>query len=213
MEMVEMKQQATDLAKKHEDLVSFENNSFYEDQLFSGIRTDENFKLIDTEFSDCIFKNCKFFKISFLGCTFENCKFENCDLASASIKHTSFRGVKFIDTKITGIQWPDASIPLDVNFKRCLLNYSGFIEVDLRNTEIIECQLREADFTGANLTKANCSYSDFSGARFINTNLTRANFTKSTNYAIHPHGNKLCKTKFSLPEALSLLDVFDIIIE
>ena len=177
------------------------------------MRTKENFKLIDTEFSDCIFENCKFFKISFVGCTFENCKFKNCDLASASINHTSFRGVQFIDTKMTGIQWPDASIPLDVTFKRCLLNYSGFIGVDLRNTEIIECQLKEADFSETNLTNANCSYSDFTGARFINTNLTRANFKNATNYAIHPHGNKLCKTKFSLPEALSLLDVFDIIIE
>jgi uncharacterized protein YjbI with pentapeptide repeats len=78
---------------------------------------------------------------------------------------------------------------------------------------MFECQLKEADFTEANLSKADCSFSDFLGARFINTNLTRANFTNATNYSIHPHGNKLCKTKFSLPEVLSLLDVFDIIIE
>ena len=195
------------------DLLSIESNSFHEDQFFSDLKTDEGFKIIDTEFTNCIFKNCKLFKISFFDCIFENCKFENCDLASTSIKYTSFRGVKFIDTKLTGIQWADASIPLDVNFKRCLLNYSGFISVDLRNTEIIECQLREVDFSEANLSKANCHHSDFSGARFINTNLTHANFTNATSYAIHPHGNKLCKTKFSLPEALSLLNVFDIIIE
>lgn len=209
----DMKQQTSNFPEKYDESLSLGSNSFYEDQCFSGLKTDENLKIIDTDFFDCIFVNCKFFKISFLGCTFERCKFENCDLASASIKNTSFMDVKFIDTKLTGIQWPDASVPLDVNFKKCLLNYSGFIEVDLRNTEIIECQVGEADFSGANLSKANCRYSDFSGARFINTNLTRANFTNATNYAIHPQGNKLSKTKFSLPEALSLLDVFDIIIE
>ena len=89
--------------------------------------------------------------------------------------------MKFIDTKLTGIHWPDTSIPISVSFKRCLLNSSGFFDVDLRKTEIIECQLRDVDFTQANLTKANCSFSDFAGARFINTNLTYTNFTNATN--------------------------------
>jgi uncharacterized protein YjbI with pentapeptide repeats len=192
---------------------SIESNSSYEDKFFQGLKTEEGLRINDTEFSNCIFKNCKLFKVSFFDCTFENCKFENCDLASAAIKYTSFRDVTFVDSKLTGILWNEAAVPLDVKFHKCLLNYSGFIQVDLRSTELIECQLREVDFSEANLTKANCSYSDFSGARFMNTNLTRANFTHATNYAIHPHGNKLCKTKFSSPEVLSLLDVFDIIIE
>lgn len=208
-----MKQHFTELPIERDELLSIDSNFVYEDQIITDIKIDENLKIIDTEFFNCKFKNCKLFKVSFFDCTFEKCIFENCDLSSASIKYTSFNNVKFVDTKLTGVQWADAGIPLDVNFKRCLLNYSGFINVDLKNTEIIECQLREVDFSEANLSKANCSYSDFTGARFINTNLTHTNFTNATNYAIHPHGNKLCKTKFSLPEALSLLDVFDIIIE
>jgi fluoroquinolone resistance protein len=213
MKKLQKKQQSIDLSENPDSLLSIESNSFYEDQSFSGIHAEEGLRIVDTEFSECTFNSCKLFKISFSDCVFENCEFENCDLASALIKRTSFRGVNFIDTKLTGIQWADATLPLDVNFKRCLLNYSSFIDVDLRNTEMIECQLKEADFTEANMSKTNCSYSDFTGARFINTNLTRANFTNATNYAIHPHGNKLCKTKFSSPEVLSLLDVFDIIIE
>ena len=208
-----MKSKTTALPKKTDVLLAIENNSFYEDRSFSGINAAEVLKIIGTEFSGCAFNSCKLFNISFHNCMFEDCEFENCDLASASIKHTTFRGVKFIDTKLTGIQWPDAAMPLDVSFIRCLLNYCGFIAVDLRNTKMFDCQIKEADFTEANLSKADCSYSDFLGARFINTNLTRANFTNATNYSIHPHGNKLCKTKFSLPEVLSLLDVFDIIIE
>ncbi len=208
-----MKKQIIHTSGKDNSLLSLVSNSVYENKFFSGLKDSEGLEVIDTEFSNCIFKSCKFFKIVFSNCTFEDCRFENCDLASASIIHTSLRGVRFVDTKLTGIQWNEAAIPLDVNFKKCLLNYSGFIGVDLRNTEMIECQLREADFSEANLSKTNCTYSDFLGARFINTDLTRANFTNATNYAIHPHGNKLCKTKFSLPEALSLLDVFDIIIE
>lgn len=193
--------------------LQLESNSFYEDQSFSNIRLDEGTTIVGTEFSDSTFKDCKFFKVSFFNCTFENCSFENCDLGSISLTHTSLLDVRFVDTKLTGIQWADSTIPLSISCKRCLLNYSGFIGVDLRSTDMSECQCKHTDFTDANLSKANCSYSDFSGARFINTNLTATDFTDAINYAIHPDGNTLKKTKFSLPEALSLLDVYDIIIK
>lgn len=195
------------------DFSSIDNDEFYEGKMFLSLHQDEGHKTTHAEFYDCVFKNCKFFKSSFFYCIFENCQFENCDLSLSVMRSTSFRDVRFSDTKLSGIQWADAAIPLDVGFYRCLLNYSGFIGVDLTNTEIIECQLNSADFSEANLTKARCCFSDFTGARFVNTNLTRADFTNATNYSIHPHGNKLCKTKFSSPEVLSLLDVFDIIVE
>jgi len=211
-----MKQQinsSASLSRTSESSSGIASSSSYDDLVFSSIAGLATYEVIDTEFTNCTFENCKLMNISFSFCRFERCEFKNCDLSLMVIKHTSFRGVRFIDTKLSGIQWADASIPLDVNFNRCLMNYSGFIKVDLRNTEMIECQLKEADFSEANLTKANCLGSDFSGARFSNTNLTRTNFTNATNYAIHPQGNKLCKTIFSLPEALSLLNVFDIVIK
>lgn len=199
-------------AEAQEDFSTILSEESYADRTFSGLHQDEGHKTANTEFYDCIFTNCRFFKSAFFYCVFENCKFENCDLSLSLMRSTSFRDVNFYDTKLSGIQWADAAIPLNVNFYRCLLNYSGFIGVDLSNTEMLECQVKDADFSEANLSKARCSFSDFSGARFMNSNLTRADFTNAVNYAIHPHGNTLCKTKFSSPEVLSLLDVFDIIV-
>lgn len=198
---------------KRDDFLSIDSDGSYADKIFKELQQEEGQKTTNAEFYDCIFKNCKFSGSLFFYCIFENCRFEHCDLSLASLRSTSFRDVRFSDSKLSGIQWADAAFPLDVGFYRCLLNYSGFIGVDLTNTELLECQLKRVDFSEANLSKARCSFSDFSGARFSNTNLTRADFTNATNYAIHPHGNKLCKTKFSSPDVLSLLDVFDIIIE
>jgi fluoroquinolone resistance protein len=53
---------------------------------------------------------------------------------------------------------------------------------------------------------------DFSNSRFQHTNLTEADFTGATNYAIAASLNTLKKTKFSLPEAMSLLYSLDIIL-
>ena len=48
---------------------------------------------------------------------------------------------------------------------------------------------------------------------FYRTNLTEANFRHAYNYAIDFRSNMLKKTKFSLPEATSLLGGLDIILE
>lgn len=193
--------------------VNFDDGMLYEEQIYSEIVLSENTKIFEVEFFDCKFIDCKFFKVIFFNCRFENCIFQNCDLGSISIKHTVFNDVLLLESKITGVQWPDAGIPLDVKFRKSLLNYSSFIGVDLKNTELIDCQLIEVDFTETNLAKANCRDSDFAGARFVNTNLEYADLSHASNYAIHPQGNKIRKAIFSLPEALSLLDVYDIVIK
>lgn len=193
--------------------IHFHNGSLSEDHLFSELVLPENTKIVAAEFSGCTFVTCRLFKTIFFDCRFENCTFQNCDLSSLSIKHTVFNEVLFIESKLMGIQWPDAGIPLDVNFRNCTLDYSSFIGVNLKNAELTHCQLKEVDFTETNLSRANCSASDFTGARFINTNLEYTDFSQASNYAIHPDGNTLRKTIFSLPEAMTLLNAYDIIIK
>ncbi|PHR25190.1 MAG: hypothetical protein COA36_14385 [Desulfotalea sp.] len=194
-------------------MLPFTNHSYYEDHTFQAEEIQTAPQIKCAEFCDCAFVDCKFPGISFFDCIFEGCSFDNCDLTSISIKHTSFRDVLFTETKLTGIHWPDAALPLDVKFKQSILNYSNFIGVDLRSVDLVHCQLKEVDFTETNLTKADCRYSDFSGARFVKTNLSYTNLTHATGYSIHPAGNTLRKTRFSFPEAVSLLDNLDIILE
>jgi uncharacterized protein YjbI with pentapeptide repeats len=76
-----------------------------------------------------------------------------------------------------------------------------------------QCNVKEADFTETNLSKADCRHSDFTRARFVNTNLEYTDFSDASNYSIHPDGNRLKKTVFSSPDVLSLLDVYDIVIK
>ncbi len=189
------------------------DNDFFEDEIFSGIHLCQNTKLTKVEFHGCTFINCKFSKVIFFDCRFENCIFQNCDLSSILIKYSVFDGVLFEESKLTGIQWADVGIPLDVKFRQCFLNYCSFIGVDLRETEMTNCIIKEADFSETNLSKSNCRYSDFSGARFANTNLEYTDLSYASNYSIHPDGNKLKKTVFSSPDVLSLLDAYDIVIK
>ena len=69
------------------------------------------------------------------------------------------------------------------------------------------------DFSDCNLTEADFAGTDLESARFSNCDLTLANFKEARNYYIDIQHNKVKKTKFSLPEALRLLDAFDIEVE
>ena len=60
-----MEQGTTKLPNEHLELLPIESNALYEGHLFSGLNTDEGFKVINTEFCNSTFKNCKTFKISF----------------------------------------------------------------------------------------------------------------------------------------------------
>ncbi len=48
---------------------------------------------------------------------------------------------------------------------------------------------------------------------FLDTNLSYADFSKAVNYVIDPRANRLKKTVFSMPEAMSLFFAFDIILK
>jgi len=52
--------------------------------------------------------------------------------------------------------------------------------------------------------------SDFMHSSFNKTNLTSTDFTEAINYSIDPNNCNIKGAKFSLPEALSLLDQWGI---
>jgi fluoroquinolone resistance protein len=102
---------------------------------------------------------------------------------------------------------------LSVHFDDCLLNYAAFFGLTLRRSRFAGCIAREVDFREADLTEAVCTRTDFTGSKFHHTNLTKADFRHATAYTINPATNTVTKARFSLPEAVSLLNGFDIVIE
>jgi fluoroquinolone resistance protein len=167
------------------------------------------------QFQGCAFTACSFTEVHFQDCKFIECRFIECDLSLVTVKGTSFSKVIFEKSKLIGINWIEATWePLSsVGFWECNLNYSNFRCLNLRKTVMKKCLAHEADFANTNLTEADCTYTDFLESRFLQTNLTKADFTNASNYAIDATANTLKKTKFSLPEAISLLRSLDIVLE
>jgi fluoroquinolone resistance protein len=197
------------------DLVSAETTE-YEDQTFDGLALVGE-EVRAKEFAGCVFVGCSFLETAFVACRFVECEFVRCDLGLCRVEDCSFTSVKFVDSQAIGVNWTEAAWPARglfnaIGFERCAISHSTFIGLGLRRVEIVDCVAHNADFAEADLTEANCTGTDFKDSRFLHTDLTEADFTGATNYAIAANLNVLRKTRFALPEAMSLLYGLDIML-
>ncbi len=170
-------------------------------------------------FHGCTFKGCSFNEAIFQACNFSECRFEECDLSLAHFPYSTFQETRFEQSKLVGINWSEVNWTPQgllkkkfVDFHECILDYSIFIGLRLEGMDLCSCSAKHAAFEETNLTSANCTKTDFMSSRFVRTDLTKADFTGAVNYDIDAQLNTLHKTKFSLPEAVSLLRSLDIIL-
>lgn len=187
-------------------------DAYYEKRSFTGIARRKT-EVQEIEFFQCRFEGCQFLESVFRRCSFEQCTFEKCDLSIIRPLESRFIGVRFLKSKLLGVDWTLAARPATLAFRGCNVNHSTFQRLALPKLELAECTAREVDFTGANLTKADFTRTDLLGSRFVETNLTGADFSHATGYAIDPTANRLKKAIFTLPEALSLLSAFNIVLK
>ena len=195
------------------------NETNYFDEKFKNIEIPSE-SIEGSSFTDCIFYDCNLSDGTLRYCTIENCQLINCDLSLIKLPQTHFRQTSFKHCRMMGINWSQADweshsllVKKRVEFEECMLDHSLFIGLDLSETVFLNCKARKMDFEGTNLERADFSGTDLEGTRFVNCNLSGANFTTAVNYVIDASRNKLHKTRFSLPEAISLLHSLDIILE
>lgn len=175
-----------------------------------------NDRISDKEFNGCTFVKCAFNETIFQDCQFHDCTFTSCDLSLVRFANCAFTNTRFKDSQVIGVNWTETAwakskVALTpVHFSGCVINYSTFLGLNLKKITISRCTARDVSFEEANLTQADCTFTDFTNSRFLHTNLTGTDFTGAQNYNIAAGLNTLKKTKFSLPEAMSLLYNLDI---
>ncbi|MEI6222512.1 MAG: pentapeptide repeat-containing protein [bacterium] len=166
--------------------------------------------ILDKEFEDCTFDGCSFMGCRFEKCRFINCTFKGCMLSAIIPMHSSFVDVQFKDSKVIGFDWTRARNVDAIAFEECQVNYSSFRALRLAKLRMVKCEAREVDFVETDLEGGNFTGTDFAGSVFHKTNLTKADFSGAKNYQIDLRENRAKKAKFSLPEALSLLESFGV---
>lgn len=176
----------------------------------------ENFSKKSLEgqtFQACSFISCDFTESILRNTKFCACVFTNCNLSLPKLDNCRFQDVQFIDCKIVGAEFFKCEKTFfSPSFKKCFLHYCNFSDLKMKNISLKESRVHEAHFNNTILNGANFSDSDLLGTIFHNCDLSKADFSTASRYSIDPQTNKIKKAIFSLPEAVGLLQGFDIII-
>jgi uncharacterized protein YjbI with pentapeptide repeats len=165
-------------------------------------------------YEECRFRHCSFSGADLSGVTFRSCVFENCDMTLAKVEGTAFQEVRFEGCKLLGVAFSECRpLFLEMAFLDCMLKLSRFNGLGLKKTVFSNCDMEEADFTGADLTGSLFDNSNLMRTLFEHTCLEQADFRTAGNYSINPETNRLRKARFSLAGVPGLLDRYGIRIE
>lgn len=193
-------------------------NQFSDNELFKGVASTHD-ELVGLHFEACRFERCDFSETIFRECVFSECIFEECNLAMAKIPESRFEQCDFVDSKMIGVNWTEAhwrknspkkKVAFPISFLRCTLDYSIFISMNLTKARFVDCSLREVGFEDTDMECVSFGTSDLSGALFSNTRLDGSDLSLARNYTIDVCRNSIKKTRFAMPEAISLLYALEI---
>ena len=164
----------------------------------------------DQEFDGDTFTACTLLATDARDAKLIDCIFQSSALSSVKVDGAVLQ-VKFVASKIEGINFFTAKRELlSLEFENCLIRYSSFAELKLKETKFTGCTFQHVDFADADLSQADFSNAMFEECAFRNTNLTKADFRGARGYSIDPRLNKLKGAHFEVPEVFGLLDAFDI---
>jgi uncharacterized protein YjbI with pentapeptide repeats len=167
----------------------------------------------EEEFEALHFRSCTFAGTDARNAKFIDCSFTGCALSAVKLENATFQA-KFEESKIEGINFFTARrATLSLSFDRCLIRHSSFADLKIKNTKFTHCTFQHVDFADADLAECDFSNSTFEECTFQNTNLSKTDFRGAQGYAIDPRINKLLHARFDVPEVLSLLSVFRLVIE
>jgi uncharacterized protein YjbI with pentapeptide repeats len=166
------------------------------------------------DFEQCIFNKLDLSNVVFANANFTNCRFENCHLSKVSLNNTKLDDVTFLGCNLTHVDFSLANtFGLRIAFQECKLDYTLFLNRNLKETHFHECSLKEAHFIKCELTGAIIKTCNLELTKFAENNLTGVDFSTSYNIQMDPDDNKLRKAKFSLYNLPGLLTKHGIVIE
>lgn len=165
-------------------------------------------------FANCVFEQCDLSRADLSNTKFHDCVFKSCNFGLAKIDNSRWQNVRFIDSKLVGLDFTKCNTQLfSVLCTRSLLESCNFSGLNLSNCQFNEATLRNCHFSECNLQGVDFRKSSLKGTIFHKTDLRKCDFRESTGYHIDPTTNKVNGAKFSMPEAQSITEALGIIIE
>jgi uncharacterized protein YjbI with pentapeptide repeats len=131
-------------------------------------------------------------------------------MSNIIILSSTFSDAKFSICKLVGMNWSSCSNLRDLKFFDCKMDFSVFQDLNLQYLELNNCSLVDGDFSRSQLQNAKFINCNLKNSIFNNCDLEKADFRQSINYWLDPRACKLKNAKFSMPEAVALIEALGV---
>lgn len=173
----------------------------------------EEMEWVDCTFSNCLWTACDFYKVRFVDCKFLDCQMDQCSFTASEMQHASFSRCTLL-----GINWeelkPSGRLATPIlTMESCQIKYNQFVKMPLDQVKFTESTMVQCMFADCSLKNGSFSGANLRGTEFFQCDLRKCNFQQATAYIIDVMSCQLKDAKFSMPEVLNLLDVFELKID
>ncbi len=160
-------------------------------------------------YEQCIFRDCQWQQCDLSRYVFTDCEFHQCDLSMVKVNGTTFNGVVFRSCRLTGIRFEHTDPHLfDVAFEECSMHLISFYGKKMDGSRFNACQLREADFTSADLKDASFDHCDLGEALFQDSILHNTDFRQAMNVGLQLSENQVKGARFRMDQLPPLIRTF-----
>ncbi len=167
------------------------NELKFEHELFEG-------RPFDDEIEDCTFTDCDLEEVDFCDLRIADTVFTRCDLRMVKFDNTRLQGVQFVECRLVGVAFSSCNdFALDISMKDCDASFTSYAALKLSGMSFFGTVLNGADFSEADLSKANLQDTDLINATFDRTNLKSADLRGATGFDIDPDTNQIQGATFS----------------
>lgn len=185
---------------------------FLEEQLVSqSYKADD---LLDLQYEKCQFTSCTFQETDLRSTVFDACRFIRCSIILPKIEGLVLRNVFFEDSRLLGMPFGECNqFGFNPDFSGCLIESCMFLDMKLIKKELHNNHFRNTDFMNCDLREVSFSGSRFEKTQFGHCDLRDADFREAKDYSLNPEDNKVKGSKHRLPGALSFLPFLGIDLE
>lgn len=187
-------------------------DSLHEAATFDGLDLRGG-RIERVELVDCLIQDSQLSEATLESCSLEDVTFRRCDLAVLQLGGTAFRGVRFEECKVTGLDWSRAQdLTFEVSFTDCVLDFSSFVGIRLKGLRIDGGRAHNVVFADCDLRDAKLRHVDLAGAQFTGNDLRGTDLSTSANVTLEPRTNRLHQTKLPVDAALKHLKQMGIVV-
>ncbi len=172
----------------------------------------EHCRFLDCRFENCTFEECSLSNCVFANCSFFNCTIISPVSNYSEVKNAVFQNCNLIGIHWSELRPSGRYGHSIERLENCFIKYNLFTEMSFIKFDFSSNVILESVFEKCSMYESNFRTCRMEATQIIQCDIRKADFQDARGYVIDITSNKMKQAKFSFPDVIALLDPLEITI-